>query len=228
MTRKLILLLLVLTFHTAHTQGYPIPDQFEKLRNDPEPFDSSGTGIYFSLTNQCYIQLWIDDSLDTHITYLVDQEMQPGYHVVFWRAKNDSNVLVSPGTYICNLLATSAGDTLFSDSLYIHLRYEITIVESNVNQLPKQLKLYQNYPNPFNPNTTIEFQLPQEIKVELILYNLSGAKVRTLVNNSKPAGYHKVIWNGQNESELLVPSGIYWAKMTAGDYKKTIKMSLIK
>jgi len=94
--------------------------------------------------------------------------------------------------------------------------------------LPIEFGLTQNYPNPFNPTTKFNYQLPRDAQVELIVYNISGAKIRTLVSGTKPAGYHEVPWNGRDESERLVPSGVYWVRMEAGDYQKTVKMSLIK
>ena len=104
----------------------------------------------------------------------------------------------------------------------------ITSAGSISGELSMTFSLEQNYPNPFNPNTTIKYQLPREANVELIIYNLYGARVRTLENGIKPAGFHEVIWMGRDEGDRIVPSGIYWVNMKAGDSKKTIKMSLIK
>ncbi|HOX41871.1 MAG TPA: FlgD immunoglobulin-like domain containing protein [bacterium] len=106
-----------------------------------------------------------------------------------------------------------------------------TDVTANIlpeSNLPSEFGLVQNYPNPFNPSTTIIYQLPQEARVELILFSLSGAKVRTIVNGIKPAGYHEVLWDGRDDGNKQVPSGIYWVKMIADGYEKTFKISLIK
>ena len=93
---------------------------------------------------------------------------------------------------------------------------------------PEDFRLAQNFPNPFNPATAINFQLSNEAKVELMVINLSGMHVRTLAAGNKPAGLHQVIWNGRDDDNRPVPSGIYWAKLKAGDFTKTIKMILIK
>lgn len=94
--------------------------------------------------------------------------------------------------------------------------------------IPMEFGLIQNYPNPFNLHTTIKYQLPVGTRVMLGIYNLKGENIRTLVDAVKPAGYHEAIWNGQDDLDRRVSSGIYWAKMKAGDYSKSFKMSLIK
>ena len=86
----------------------------------------------------------------------------------------------------------------------------------------------RNYPNPFNPETIISFSIPNENHVELIVYNIKGQKIKTLVNEFKPAGKHSVIWNGTDDSVKPVSSGIYFYKLKAGDFQKVKKMILIK
>ncbi len=94
--------------------------------------------------------------------------------------------------------------------------------------VPLTFAVSRNYPNPFNPSTTIEYQLPQQREVELIVYNTLGQKVRTLLRQSAPAGYHKVIWDGRNDSGQPVASGIYLYRFSAGDYRMIRKMVLLR
>ncbi len=94
--------------------------------------------------------------------------------------------------------------------------------------LPTEIALMQNYPNPFNPETNIEFRLPSATNVTLEVYNLLGQKVKTLVSDYREAGYHTVRWNGTNDSGDLVPSGVYFYRMTAGDFVKTNKMIMLR
>ncbi|MFA4818833.1 MAG: T9SS type A sorting domain-containing protein [Patescibacteria group bacterium] len=89
--------------------------------------------------------------------------------------------------------------------------------------VPTRYSLSQNYPNPFNPATTIRFGLPNSEYVNLIVYDLLGREVATLINESKLAGYHTVEFNPGN-----LPSGIYLYKLTAGKFTKTEKMMLMK
>jgi exonuclease III len=101
-----------------------------------------------------------------------------------------------------------------------------TIGNSNVP--PASFNLMQNYPNPFNPTTNIKFDIPQDVKrqmsnVKLIIYDILGNEVQTLVNQELSAGSYSVDWNGLNYS-----SGMYFCRITSGDFQKTIRMTLIK
>ncbi len=94
--------------------------------------------------------------------------------------------------------------------------------------IPTAFALYPNYPNPFNPTTNISFALPVDSKVSLKLYNVAGQLVRTLVNETMPAGNHTVTWDGSNSNGEKVASGIYFYKLNAGDFSKTMKMVMTK
>ena len=83
--------------------------------------------------------------------------------------------------------------------------------------------LHQNYPNPSNPSTTIQFSLPAALNVKIIIFNLLGQEIRTLVNETKEAGIHEIIFDAQN-----LNSGVYIYKIEAGSYIQTRKMTLIK
>ncbi|MEA2095600.1 MAG: right-handed parallel beta-helix repeat-containing protein [Candidatus Cloacimonadota bacterium] len=90
-------------------------------------------------------------------------------------------------------------------------------------------ELYNNFPNPFNPETTIQFSIPQESKVELIVYNIKGQKVKTLVNNMCEEGFNTIIWNGMNDNGKQVSTGIYFYNLNVNNKSiKTKKMLLIK
>ena len=88
---------------------------------------------------------------------------------------------------------------------------------------PDKFELSQNYPNPFNPSTTINYNLPEAANVKLIIYNILGQEVKTLVNGFKEAGVHTINFNA---SELN--SGLYIYKIEAGSFTQTRKMTLIK
>ena len=88
---------------------------------------------------------------------------------------------------------------------------------------PKTYELSQNYPNPFNPSTTIEFTVPKDAAVTLKIYDVLGKEVATLVNEQKPTGTYIVNWNASNFS-----SGLYFYKLTAGEFNQTKKMFMVK
>jgi hypothetical protein len=104
----------------------------------------------------------------------------------------------------------------------------IELTAPKVQALPKDFSLSQNYPNPFNPTTTISYALPANAYVKLVVYNILGQKVKTLVDEEQTAGYRQVVWNGQNDRGGTVGSGIYFYRIQAGSFTKTAKMSLLK
>ncbi len=105
---------------------------------------------------------------------------------------------------------------------------EVTAVEQPTVEIPQKFELYQNYPNPFNPSTSIMFDLPSDEFVTLKIYNIIGQEVRTLVNEFKNAGRYTITWDGKDNTGKLVPSGIYFYRITAGNFSKTLKMVLTK
>ncbi|HOP07508.1 MAG TPA: T9SS type A sorting domain-containing protein [candidate division Zixibacteria bacterium] len=94
--------------------------------------------------------------------------------------------------------------------------------------LPTSLTLYGNYPNPFNPTTTISYYLPEAGQVTVEIFNLLGQRVATPVDQSLPAGYHAVEWNGRDQSGAMVASGIYLYRLSSGSEIKTGRMMLLK
>jgi hypothetical protein len=113
--------------------------------------------------------------------------------------------------------------------------YDLTPV-SEESQLPADFVLFQNYPNPFNPNTTIKYSIPSFKSplhrrgfrgglshVKLVVYDLLGKEVATLVNEHQRPGPYEVKWDASNQA-----SGVYFYKLTAGSYSKTRKMVLLR
>jgi len=96
------------------------------------------------------------------------------------------------------------------------------------SNLPTSFGLSQNYPNPFNPETNIDFALPKASNVELTVFNVLGQKVITLINQKMDAGTYRETWRGTSESGSQVASGIYFYRLTAGDFVTTRKMMMLK
>ena len=88
---------------------------------------------------------------------------------------------------------------------------------------PTEFLLRYAYPNPFNPSTIINFSIPTDGAVSLLVYNMQGREVSTLIDTKMSAGYHAVAWNASSLS-----SGIYFLKMVAGEYVGTQKLMLVK
>jgi hypothetical protein len=99
---------------------------------------------------------------------------------------------------------------------------------STIANLPGTCALDQNFPNPFNPTTTIPFSLPTMEAVRLDIYNVLGQKIRSLVDESRPAGSYRVIWDGRDERGRLMSTGVYFARLLAAGHVKCRKMLLLK
>jgi len=94
--------------------------------------------------------------------------------------------------------------------------------------IPLTFAVQQNYPNPFNPKTIIKYAIPKDEKVEIVIYNTLGQKVKTLVNAQQEAGYYTVEWDATNNFGNKVGSGIYFYTVKAGKYSAIKKMVLLK
>jgi hypothetical protein len=89
-------------------------------------------------------------------------------------------------------------------------------------------RLEQNVPNPFNPSTAIAYRIAGEEFVTLAIYDVSGKRIRTLVNRSQAAGPHEVEWDGLDDNGMRVSSGVYFYRITAGEFEQTRRMVLLK
>jgi hypothetical protein len=88
--------------------------------------------------------------------------------------------------------------------------------------------LYQNYPNPFNPQTTISYSVATTSPVAVLIYDLEGKRVRTLVRDIVPAGSYQVNWDGRGDNGQTVPSGMYFCRLEIGGYTSVKKMLMLK
>ena len=94
--------------------------------------------------------------------------------------------------------------------------------------IPDAYILQQNYPNPFNPTTQIRYGLKENTYVSINIYNLMGKNVKSLMNRNQDAGYQTIHWNATDASGQPVPAGMYIYSITAGDFRQTRKMILLK
>jgi len=93
---------------------------------------------------------------------------------------------------------------------------------------PAQTALHQNYPNPFNPGTTMRYDLPANEPVTLTVYNVAGQEVITLLNETRPAGFWTIRWDGTDNNGAPVASGVYFSRLEAGSFLATRKMILLR
>jgi hypothetical protein len=123
-------------------------------------------------------------------------------------------------TYYWRVEARNAGGSSISDAWGFTT---VLTTDTETDELPGVFALGQNYPNPFNPSTTLEFSMPVAAHALLVVYNIRGEEVTTLVDGSVPAGNHSVVWNAVD-----MPSGVYLYRFQAGDFVSTKKLTLAK
>ena len=116
------------------------------------------------------------------------------------------------------------------ESLSIPLYFGASLGNESYTNLinPSQFQLKQNYPNPFNPNTQIGYTLPREEYVTLLIFDILGREVITLVDEMKSPGYLSVNWNGLDNLGNNCGAGMYFYHLTAGNFSQTKKMVLLK
>lgn len=103
-----------------------------------------------------------------------------------------------------------------------------TAVEEEQAEKPRDFELFQSYPNPFNNETVIKYSLSKPTQVSLLVFNILGQKVRTLVKDEKQNGAMTVSWNGKDDRGREVSSGIYFYRLKAGEFTQTKRMVLLK
>ncbi|MGE5810962.1 MAG: alpha-amylase family glycosyl hydrolase, partial [Ignavibacteria bacterium] len=101
-------------------------------------------------------------------------------------------------------------------------------IKTSSQELIKEYSLGQNYPNPFNPSTEITFQIVKPSNVNLKIFDILGREVKTLINEEKGNGRYSIRWNGDNNFNEPVSSGIYFYKLDAGSFTNTKKMMLLR
>ncbi|MFC1483812.1 carboxypeptidase regulatory-like domain-containing protein [Candidatus Neomarinimicrobiota bacterium] len=147
---------------------------------------------------------------------LVGQSTEPSY----------ADALPSEGSYRYGVTATDFGG---NESGYSEEVPYTFLAIAGGNGIPETYALRANYPNPFNPSTTIVYELPEAAPVTLLIYDLTGKQIRTLVNEARSAGYHQAVWDGTDSRGALTATGVYFYRITAGDaFVETRKMVLMK
>jgi subtilisin family serine protease len=138
--------------------------------------------------------------------------LEPGYG--YWVKMAAADTLVYPDTTVTPAAEKpGAGPAL---------------AEATPADVPARTVLHPNVPNPFNPTTVIRYDVRDASRVTLIVYNVRGQRVRTLVDEVKTAGSYTVTWNGTTDTGAPAATGVYFCRLVAGDFHQTRKMLLLK
>ena len=172
---------------------------------------------------------------DGHAGLFVSSNKNPG-EVIVGSMKVDGGSADGAGDLVEFVFRTEdtpiQSDFQILDGILVDLAGNVdqmhNIAIGRLDAVPEAYGLGQNLPNPFNPSTTIEYEVPESGNVRLIVYNLLGQQVRTLVSDNIEAGFHTIVWDGADEFGRGVASGIYIYRMSAGEFKATKRMMFLK
>ncbi|MEX0721509.1 MAG: T9SS type A sorting domain-containing protein [Balneolaceae bacterium] len=166
---------------------------------------------------------WDDVDVSDLSHYLVSRTFD-GTETSFQSETSSFNDTVSTaGDYTYTVKAVDQTTFSSDPSSELVVNVEVNVSNEKNPNIPSAYSLGQNYPNPFNPTTTISFDVPEQSHVTLTIYNVMGQQVAELVNAAKSAGSHAVVWNAQHHV-----SGVYFYKITAGEFTAVRKLTLLK
>jgi hypothetical protein len=176
------------------------------------------------------------------VTYTF-QVSTPGHP--FWIKTTQSTGTGNPYSSGVTGNGTAVGDVIFTvpmnapNVLYYNCEFHLSMtgifqVETAVLKTdagpayPREIALLSSYPNPFNPATNIRFELPRATDVRVVIYDLLGQQVATLVEGVMEPGDHQVVWDSTDQVGRSVPAGIYVARMVTPETTKSIRLVLLK
>lgn len=197
----------------------------------PKPTPGSDLATIYSVTKGAETKVSTNANLGAAL-FVFEGEGKVSSDLKFEQGVVDGNlrvlVYMNSSTGVTGELLTVEGVSKFSVEAVDNFGRPVKTTVVNKAAIPTAFALHPNYPNPFNPVTNIAFGLPVDSKVSLKIYNIAGQLVRTLVNETMSAGNHTVTWDGANSSGEKVASGIYFYKLNAGEFSKTMKMVMTK
>ncbi|MCB0724841.1 MAG: T9SS type A sorting domain-containing protein [Ignavibacteriae bacterium] len=180
----------------------------------------------FPLSTSSIYLTWFDNSSNEQ-GFKIERSLSTpdNFQVVGTTGANAENFTDNSGISPTNLYYyrvyafNGASNSAYSDTIAV-------LVTGNIqagNSIPDKYKLYNNYPNPFNPSTKIKFDLSQNTDVRLTIYDMRGSDVQEVINTQMNAGSYEFSFNGANLS-----SGVYFYRLTAGNFVETKQMVLVK
>jgi hypothetical protein len=222
----------------AYTGNFSMADSPEGNYQNGQETSFYLSGIDLSETETAYLQFAVKYELANNDTVFIELSKNPGDWFIidsftdeyfYWQEKTYSiSSFVGESNQLLRFRlksdesGTAAG--IYLDDILIS--EELTDVSNDVWQNLLQLSAF---PNPFNPSTTIEFSIPNPTQAELSIYNIKGEKVRTLLSQQKlSTGKHQIEWDGKNDYNKNVSSGIYLYQLQTEKFRKTEKMILLK
>ena len=157
---------------------------------------------------------------------LTDNVWKIPYHHIK-KYMDDANIAKATGTW--DIWSTDGASNIWSANGPFTLAIDASALSvENGDILPDQFELHANFPNPFNPTTSINYDLPENASVSLMIYDIMGREIKHLVNEAQNAGFKAIMWDGTNNFGQQVGTGMYLYQIKAGSFTQTRKMLLMK
>jgi len=182
--------------------------------------DPNGTPVFYDVVGQ------------GGLVFLSKQHYADSHFFLDHSSLRDSlqqlGLTVAQGSWM--VYAYSEGDTIAALNGPFTLTVDASAVLSADTSplLPETFALHQNYPNPFNPHTTIRYDLPERAQVQLVVYDLLGREVRTLVSELQEPGFKTIVWDGKDAHGQSVGAGVYLYRLQTTEFVKTMKLVVVK
>ncbi|MCF7793297.1 MAG: T9SS type A sorting domain-containing protein [Candidatus Cloacimonetes bacterium] len=207
---------------------------FSAKSGDISHYDDSSLEINYEVIMEGSISFWKKVSSEESYDFLrfyIDDILQEE-----WSGEDDwtlESFTVEPGvhnfrwTYYKDQAVTNGEDCGWIDYItFPPVNMNVSAPNNNISQVTH---LIGNHPNPFNPTTTIDFVIAgSSAQTELLIYNIKGQKVSSLINNVLEAGAYSILWDGKDSKNRTVSSGIYFYKLKVGNVEQTRKMIMLK
>lgn len=221
----------------------PLPLQFgsewTSTRTDTTSFDASSGSIYKDSTVNT-VDAWGTVQLPSgnyqclrirSDSWTVTQLYLPGFELPPDTSKSISYIWINNESYMVVSTGSQDGEINpnFTDASYFSRLASGTVdVDGDQNLVPAEYILSQNYPNPFNPTTEINFSIPEDSNVNLKIFDITGKEVRALLDQNFNAGTYSATWDGKNNRGEVLPSGVYFYRIEAGNFTEAKKALLLK
>ncbi len=208
----------------------PNPCAIDAVLTIDAEITNNGTAPAYNVLIEYYLS---ENTYISQSDYYVGSDyvtLSPGQSGWEYITQNLSNVSdLTPGLYYVGVYF----DSQCPNGGYSYWNNQLEIISTSVNdnllsQNISDCSLSENYPNPFNPETTIEYNLNENSNVQIEIFNTKGQKVKTLIDDFKNAGYHQVIWNGTDNQNKPVSSGLYFYRLKTNSFSQIRKMLLLK
>ena len=197
---------------------------------DPDCFGNADYSVTY-LSTDLIFDLDTISSVNVTITPSTSYLLSGGLEVVDLYVTIPSDTILDDGKYFGYITAhaDTEGIVVCSDSFRLELNVSSEGVTEWINAvLDSVLFISQNKPNPLNDKTLVKYNLPEDCRVFIKIYDLLGYEIKTLLRVKQKAGMHKVVWDGRDDLGKKVPAGVYFLKVTAGKYTETNKLLKMK